>query len=272
MFKFVRGFFAGPTYILRALTVIHRTPQLRGYVLVPILVNLVVGITLYVGLLLSGVHIVDMLMAKQHLPNWANAGGFTLPALDWLLRILLGLLLLLVTTFLQVQFGVVLGAPWYGMLAEQLEKIRIGQLPPPEPLSARTIFRDIRRSLLYELKKLVLGVSVGLLLFAVGFLPPAGSAIAGLGSIAFPAMMICLDFFDAPLERRRLSFRNKLAIVRNQLPASGTFGLLCLVLVSIPLVNLLSIPLCVVAGTLFVCERVLPQLARSQDQSKEPSQ
>lgn len=261
MFKFIRGFFAGPTYLLRSLAVLQQTPQLLGCVLIPILVNLVVGVTLYVALLLTGVHIVDTLIAKVPLPNWATAGGYSLPVLDWLLRIVLGMVLLLITTFLQVQFGVVLGSPWYGMLSEQMEKIRMGKLPPTEPLSPRTIFRDIGRSLLYELKKLLLGLGVGLLLLVVGFLPPAGSLIAGAGGIALSATLICLDFFDAPLERRRLPFRTKLAIVRRHLPASGTFGLVCFVLVTIPLINFLTIPLCVIAGTLFVCERVLPQLA-----------
>jgi CysZ protein len=32
-------------------------------------------------------------------------------------------------------------------------------------------------------------------------------------------------------------------------------------LVSIPLLNLLAVPLCVAAGTLFCCDRVLPQLS-----------
>ena len=212
----------------------------------------------------------DTLIAQLPLPSWASAGGFTIPVLDWLLRILLGIALLLITAFLQVQFGVVLGAPWYGMLSEQMEKIRVGKLPSPEPLSLRTIFRDIRRSLLYELKKLLLGVCIGLPLFVVGFLPPMGSAIAGVGSIALSATLLCLDLFDAPLERRRLSFRTKLGIVRRYLPASGTFGLVCLVLVSIPLLNFLTIPLCVLGGTLFVCDRVLPQLPeKAQDRSEE---
>jgi CysZ protein len=258
MVKFFRGVVAGASYPFRALGFLNRTPRLRSYVLIPILVNFVVGITLYLGLLITGFQGIETLITHLVLPSWASAGGILLPILEWLLRILLGLLLLIATGFLLVQFGVVLGAPWYGMLSEQIEQIRTGQLPT----SVRKvgILGELGRSLLYELKKLLLIVSIGLGLFLLGFFPPFGSIIAGVGGIALSATLLCLDFFDATLERRRLHFRTKLNLVRCSFPASATFGLVCLVLVSIPLINLLSIPLCVTAGTLFCCDRILPGL------------
>jgi CysZ protein len=44
------------------------------------------------------------------------------------------------------------------------------------------------------------------------------------------------------------------------LPASASFGFVCLALVSVPLINLLAIPVCVAAGTLFFCDRIQPWL------------
>jgi CysZ protein len=76
-------------------------------------------------------------------------------------------------------------------------------------------------------------------------------------------VIACLDFFDPALERRRLAFRRKLGVIRRGLPASAGFGLVCFGLVSVPLVNLLAIPLCITAGTLFFVERLrgLPELS-----------
>lgn len=99
---------------------------------------------------------------------------------------------------------------------------------------------------------------MGLLL--LGFVPGLAPLLATFGGLLIPATLVCLDFFDAPLERRRLRFREKVAIVFRALPASASFALLCLLLVSIPLLNLLTIPICVAAGTLFVCDRILPKL------------
>jgi CysZ protein len=122
------------------------------------------------------------------------------------------------------------------------------------------IVRDISRALLFELKKLVLAVGVGLLLLLLSLIPGVGTLAATVGGIALAALLVCLDFLDAPLERRRLHFREKLGIVFRSLPASASFSLVCLGLVSIPLLNLLTIPLCVASGTLFFCDRIWPNL------------
>jgi CysZ protein len=43
------------------------------------------------------------------------------------------------------------------------------------------------------------------------------------------------------------------------MPASIGFSLVCLALIGIPFLNLLAIPLCVTAGTLFFCDRIWAQ-------------
>jgi CysZ protein len=86
-----------------------------------------------------------------------------------------------------------------------------------------------------------------------------GTVAATIGGVAIAAIIVCLDFLDAPLERRRLRFRRKLAIVLRALPASASFAVICLILISIPLLNLLAVPLCVASGTLFFCDRIWPK-------------
>ena len=172
---------------------------------------------------------------------------------------MLTIILLIATGFILTQFGVLLGAPWYGQLSEQLEKIRTGKVEIIEV----SIVRDIGRAILYELKKLVLIAMVGIPLIIINFFPGIGTIVSTIGSFTLTATIVCLDFLDSSLERRRLKFRNKLAIVFRSLPASGSFALVCVVLISIPLINLVTIPLCVASGTLFVCDRVLPKLEKN---------
>jgi CysZ protein len=193
-------------------------------------------------------------------PQWAIAIANTLGAsFLWILRLVLVLLLLLVTGFIFLQFGVLLGAPWYGKLSEELELLKLGKLPPMEASLGSTV-RDVGRAILYELKKLVLLAGFGLPLLLFNFLPGIGTAIASVGYITLTGTIVCLDFFDSALERRRLKFRQKLGVVAKSLPASAAFGLVCLALVSVPLINLLAIPVCVAAGTLFFCDRIQPWL------------
>jgi CysZ protein len=164
--------------------------------------------------------------------------------------------LLIGTGFVLVRFGVVLGSPWYTKLSAELELLRGGQ-PLPEQASGLSVaLRDLGRALAFEFRKLLLVVAIGALLLLLNLIPVAGQLLSTAGWIALGATITCLDFFDYPLERRLLGFRAKLGVIRRSLPASAGFGLVCLGLVSIPFVNLLSIPLCVAAGTLFFCDRV----------------
>jgi CysZ protein len=241
--------FAGAAYPFRALGLIRRTPHVWGLILVPILINLIVGALLYGALLLAGLRAINDLIAG--LPSWLRFA-------DVLLSGLLIVGLLVVIGFLLVRFGVVIGAPFYGILSERLETTCTGQAPSPEPVTAATVARDVGRALLHELKKLALTLAVGLPLLLLGFVPVAGPFITNIGWVALGALIACLDFLDPPLERRLLRFRAKLGIIRRSLPASGGLGLVSFGLVSIPVLNLLAIPLCIAAGTLFFCERVQP--------------
>ncbi|MBD2125815.1 EI24 domain-containing protein [Microcoleus sp. ZQ-A2] len=265
MWKALSGFglLTGATYPFRVLAVFRRTPRLWGYVAIPILVNFIVGVALYAGLLFFGwdslaylmgslTHWVDSLITN--LPRWLGILDYLIIGVGWLLRLLLVVGLLLLTGFVLVQFGVLLGAPWYGQLSEQLEELRTGQLHIVEV----GIVQDIGRAILFELKKLVLAVGVGIVLLLLNLVPGIGTLAATVGGFALATTLVCLDFMDAPLERRRLRFREKLRIVFRSLPASASFSWVCLALVSVPLLNLLTIPLCVASGTLFFCDRVLP--------------
>lgn len=253
---------------MRSLAVFRRNPRLLSYVAVPILVNFALGILLYAGLLFFGWESVQALMNRlsdgigsliANLPAWLGFLKYVATGVGFLLDLLLILGLLLFTGFLLVQFGVLLGSPWYGQLSEQLEKLRTGQLDIVEV----GIALDIWRAILFELKKLALAAGVGVLLLLLNFVPGIGTMAATVGGIALAATIVCLDFIDAPLERRRLRFRQKLKLVWNSLPASASFALVCLGLISIPLLNLVTIPLCVTSGTLFFCDRIqskLPEL------------
>ncbi|WP_413160610.1 EI24 domain-containing protein [Capilliphycus salinus ALCB114379] len=273
------GLIFGFTYPFRALGLFIRTPKLWGYVIVPIIVNIVVGILLYVGLLFPGLNGIEVLVSNldnridtwvANLPTWLQYLDVSAVILGWLLRIVLVTALLLVIGFILLQFGVILGSPWYGQLSERLEELRTGKPPVLPPNSLTSIFQDIGRAILFELKKLALQLLIGIPLFLFNFLPVYGSILFTIGGISLAATITCLDFLDAPLERRRLKFREKLKMIRLALPASGSFALVCLGLITIPFVNLLAIPVCVGSGTLFFCDRLWPYYFASQEQSTQP--
>jgi CysZ protein len=77
----------------------------------------------------------------------------------------------------------------------------------------------------------------------------------GIVGMILSTILMCLDFLDPALERRKLRFRHRLGWIIRSAPASIGFGLGCVVLTSIPILNFLTVPICMVAGTLFFCDR-----------------
>lgn len=259
------GFLSGATYPFRTLGIFWRTPRLLGYLFFPLVLNIFIAIILYASVLFFGWQFIQDITVSlsqlldnltDNLPKWLSLIEYLLIPVVLLLRLLLVIIPLLVVGFLLVQFGVLLGAPWYGKLSEQLEQLRTGNVQIIEV----GFVKDIGRAILFELNKLRIIIMVGVPLLLLNFVPGIGTLISTIGGILLTGTIVCLDFFDSPLERRRINFREKLNIVRHSLPASAGFGLVCLVLIGIPLLNLLTIPLCVASGTLFVCDRILPKI------------
>ena len=267
MKKILGGFgtVAGATYPLRALRLFGQQPKLWSYIIIPIIVNFVVAIALYGGLLFFGFEFINSIQADlvmqfdgllANLPAWLGFLQYAVIALAFLLRTLLIVIALIVTGFTLTQFGVLLGAPWYGQLSEQLEKIRTGKVQ----IVKVSLVRDLSRAILYELKKLVLIAIIGLPLGIISLFPGLGTTLFTIGWFFLTTTIVGLDFLDSTLERRRFKFRRKLQILFSSLPASGSFALVCVFLISIPVINLVTIPLCVASGTLFICDRVLPRM------------
>lgn len=258
------GIIPGASYPLRALNLFIHHPRLWKYTLIPILVNVVVGLTLYFGLFSFGWYEINLFLEALRdnwvnflniLPEWLRFLDFIWVIFTFLLRFFLVTVLLFVIGFIMVQFGILLGAPWYGILSEEVEKERLGQAENIEV----SIIKDLWRAILFELKKVVI-ILVGLILLFLGsFLGPIGAIVSFIIKFVSTSTIICLDFFDGPLERRRYSFRRKLKIVFRSFPGGFGFAVACAILISIPLVNFVSIPLCVSAGTLFFCDRIFPR-------------
>ncbi len=238
---------AGAGALLAALDLLRRHPGLRRYVVTPILVNLAVAAVLYGTLLAAGFRAADRLVPD-------DLGGAA--ALTALLQLALVVALFLAIGFLLVRFGVVLGSPWYGRLSEEVERIRRGSDLPARPAGLRGAGADVARAVGYEVRKLALVAVAGVVLLAVQFLPVLGQIAGAAGGFSIAALVACLDFCDGPLERRGRSFRQKLGFVRRTAPASLAFGAACAALLAVPVLNLLAIPVCVTAGTLFAVDRL----------------
>ncbi len=265
------NFFKGFTYPLRTFKILRQIPELSTYIIIPLIINIILGILLYWELLNLGNDSFETI--RSYAQGWVEILNqqipqvmpYILPLLKavffiyiWVLR----LLLLIIAGFVLSQVGGLLGSPWYSVLSEKLETKLLGKLTIEEV----GLIKDIRRAISFEIKKIVLLIISTIIGFIVNFIPGFGTILATTIGIGSTATLTCLDFFDPPLERRRLKFRRKVLLIFQCLPLSAGFGLASLVWVSIPIVNLVTIPFCVTAGTLFFCEEIYPRFFQSQEE------
>jgi CysZ protein len=239
-------------------------PQLWAYMIIPLGINISLGLALYwQGFQVVKPWLTSWLMTVREswhegitlLPSYLQGLELLAQGVLSLFEMVIWFLAAIVMGFILAQMGVLIGSPWYGRLSEKIEVLQLGKLTIKEVGLAVEIWR----SLLFEVKKLVIFIGIGLPGLALNLWPGVGTLLATMLGLSLTLTLTCLDFLDAPLERRRLTFRSKIAMILKSLPASAGLGFSCLLLVSIPLVNLVTIPFCVTAGTLFFGDRLYPR-------------
>ena len=263
------GFVTGAGYLVRAGRLLAREKRLWRFLAAPLAVSLVVGLLVYLALLAAATALVGALVGwlAPLLPLIASPLGVVL-------NIILMVLLLWFTGIGIAKFGVILGSPWYGQLAAEIERMSLPADEIPEaPQGAAAFARDIGAAVLYEAKKAALVFGIGVPALLLNLVPGVGAlAAAGIWTTLGVTTLV-LDFLDPALQRRRLRFREKLGVVFSNAPASAGFGGPALLLAGIPLVNLLTVPLCMTAGTLYYIDRVHPKLAtRSEAVARLPAE
>jgi len=241
----------GLAYLTRAAQLILH-PNLRWFVLVPVLVNIMIFI------FITGI------LIQQFSSLMGSAGGFMpewMPGwLDVFAGFITGFLWTLFASILMVIYGYsfsiltnLIAAPFYGFLAEKTEALIKGSAPEPEPLSTmipRTLMRELRK-LWYFIWR---GVLLGLGLFILSFTPL--SIFVPIIAFLWAAWSMSIQYVDYPADNHQWGFKK----MRNELGGkkNTTFGFGGLVMLGsmIPFANIFIMPIAVVGGTIYWLEEL----------------
>ncbi len=223
-------------------------PELRGYVVIPLLINTLV----FGGLFWWSINVIGNLIqsAINALPEW----------LDWLSWIMWPLAVLLVLIVIMYTFSVLanlLAAPFNGLLAEKAEALLTGTSPD----SKNTVWgacKQLPRIFMKELHKLGFQVKwlIALLILSV---IPGVNIFAPLSWFCFSAWMSALEYFDYPMDNHAYSFQQVREAAATQRWSCFGFGSLVMLGNMVPLLNLLMMPAAVCGATLLWIERLKDQ-------------
>lgn len=216
-----------------------RLPNLRRYVIVPLLVNIV----LFVVLIALGITqfnaLIEQLMPK--LPDW----------LQWLTTLLeifvvAGILLVAFYTFSLV--ANLIAAPFNSALALAVERHLRGAVNDQREFSLASMLKEIAASFLQQGKKLsylITRAAPVLLLFLI----PGVNIAAPIIWLLFGAWMLALEYLDYPMANHGLGFTDVRQQAReNRLTTLG-FGAAVMFVTLIPGLNLFVMPIAVAGAT-----------------------
>lgn len=235
-------FWMGMRFFCSGWKLLLQSARLQLISVIPILLTagLLVGLTL-LSSRLTGYW---LSLIPANLPTWVSEGLEAFSSL---------LVLILVLLFLFFPLVTLLSAPLRELLATQTEELLTGSISAPAEVGLGTA--------ILELVKLIL-MQVGLLILSVGlgwFVPVLGQGM----TLLILVYLAGLDMVDPLLGRRGYLLKPKLHFIATHRALMGGFGLMVFVLLTIPVLNLLILPVASIGGTALVLS-VLDQFKQAQ--------
>lgn len=239
------SFRTGAGYIWRGLRLI-RVPQIRVFVIVPLLINIVlfsVGIACFA---LGIDYVLDNL-----LPGW----------LSWLRYLLWPLFAVASLVIVFYGFSILANlaaSPFNGLLAAAVERHLTGQANDI-PFTWAALGREMIRTVGAELRKLgyfALWALPCLLLFII----PGVNLVAAPLWFLFGAWMMAIEYVDCPLGNHGRPFPAVKQLLRGRRKLALGFGSTVMAMTMIPVVNFLAMPVGVAAATALYLDELAPEL------------
>lgn len=222
-----------------------RQPGLVRYVVVPTLINAVVLLALVAVSASYFNGWVDSIMGW--FPDWMSA-------IYWLIWLLAFLIIMVLVLFCFTLIANVIASPFNAMLSIRVEERLTGN----PPVSNVSVWMILPRSLAREFSKLlyVLPRLLGLLIITI---IPVINAISPVLWVLFGAWMMAIQYADYGADNNDWSFSElKTTLRRRRMPAIA-FGLPAYLLLTVPVINLILMPVGVAGGTRFWVEHVRSQ-------------
>ena len=235
---------SGFGYLFTGFELISR-PQIRPYVIIPLLINIVI-FSLLIALTVS--QFFDWIEAVMDwLPDW-------LSFLRWIVWPLVVSLLLTVVMYTFSIVANFIASPFNGLLAEKAEELLTGnEVPGYETITQALL--SFPQSILRELAKLLYYLPRALLVLIASFIPLINTAAPVLWFL-LGAWMMAIQYVDYPMDNHRRRFGDVKRAVASQRLMSTGFGSAVMLGTMIPFVNLIIMPAAVCGATAYWVEQL----------------
>ncbi len=216
-------------------------PEIRIYVVLPLLINLLLfGALLWYGYSFFQPFVVWLM---SYVP------GF-LDFLEWLIWLFVGGLAVVTVFFAFTPIANIVSAPFNALMSEKIEELLTGE-PVASDVSFARMAIDAVGS---QIRKLFYIMIWALGLFLVSLIPII-NLISPLLWLVFGSWLISLEYLDYPMGNHDLVFAEQKRRLAKRRGLALGFGGSVMVMTSIPVVNFFVIPVAVAGSTLLWVEQ-----------------
>lgn len=231
--------FTGFGYLAQGFRILLQ-PGFRLFLLVPLLVNII----LFTLLIMWANSMIDGWLASllSWLPEW-------LAFLEWLFWLAYLIVILMTLFYGFVAAANLIGAPFYGYLAELTEK-HLSDASTEQEFSWLTLAAMIPRTVIRELQKILYYLPRVLILLVLGLIPGLNLIVA-LVWFVFSGWMMAIQYIDYPADNNHMSFKDMRRYLSRHRFTSLGFGIFTFSMTMLPILNLLTLPAAVCGAVVF---------------------
>ena len=246
--------FTGSHYLFAAVVWLKKNPKKLGYVMVPMGINLM----LTIGSLLVAIEYSATLLGLIVSPD-------TTGVLMSIGVFITGMAIFILLLLLVYVLSSLVALPFNERLSEHVEIDALGDTS--ESITVGRVVGDIWLSLSHSIAAGLVWIAMMLFALLVNLIPVVGPIVYIVLAWAITATFLAREVIDSSLSRHRLSFREKVTVVRKHYAVLLGLGGAVAMVLWVPLFNFIMMPISVVGGTLFYCDLVrdgqMPQDPRS---------
>jgi CysZ protein len=237
----IRDFLTGVGFLLRGVGMYARSPRLMLLGLVPALIS---GIAL-VGGLVAMFYLVDDVAAwmTPYADGWPGGIRDAVRAFVIVALVVAGLVL---SVLLYTAITLTIGQPFYEAISRSVDD-KMGGVNGEIDVS---FWRTLPRSLVDNLRLILLTVMLGIPLFLAGLIPTVGQTVVPVIGALVGGWILALEITSVPFERRGLRFVDRRRMLRGRRSMAIGFGTATFVCFLVPLGAVLLMPAAVAGATL----------------------
>jgi CysZ protein len=233
------GLVTSPYYIIRGASFLRHNRKLWKYAAAPLIISILIlsasyGILYYI---LTGIY-----------ASYFSQSSYS-EVLFYVLIAVISALFLVIFFFIFTRVVSAIASPFNDLLSQKTEQLIAGFYEETH-VSYLRILKNSTRAIMHAFK--ILGVYIGLLLLCLLFfvIPVIGQILFTISGAVLSAFMIAYEYFSYPMDRREYTWAMKKEFLKKHKMSALSFGLGCVGVASIPLVNIFFVPAAVIGGTI----------------------